>query len=354
MLNEKDFINYFIDKDDVNNIVILSYLNNKYNINIKNVDEKRIGILNYKYKISVGNNEYKLKYKPYRVYKTYILVRDENSFIYYLYNVNNNSYEKLDFAVNVKFYNNFIILKEQVLYIVNNTILDITSIYDILKKCKRVNCNYNKLISSSYFQELCKNNPEYQLMLEEMERERVKKQALKAEKVKRVATEQEQKELNNSKEEIERLTTELESAINKYSNRLEEFDLEKIPAIIKRIKMINKNNKKRIRIHNHILLTQVDDHYEIREEFLSVLSYLDLSLIDFTNVDIRGVNFDNTNVNLDFQKVYLKDISGCSFKNVNFNFIFLDDIKIDNTDFSQSIFHANEPKTIKRRTKTQK
>ena len=40
-------------------------------------------------------------------------------------------------------------------------------------------------------------------------------------------------------------------------------------------------------------------------------------LIDFTNVDIRGVDFRNTNANIDPQTVYNKDISGCNFDGID-------------------------------------
>lgn len=75
----------------------------------------------------------------------------------------------------------------------------------------------------------------------------------------------------------------------------------------------------RISIDPDALFKVVDDHKKIRKEFLkdNYLQYLDLMLIDFTNVDIQGVDFRNTNANIDPQTVYNKDISGCNFDGID-------------------------------------
>ena len=68
------------------------------------------------------------------------------------------------------------------------------------------------------------------------------------------------------------------------------------------------------------LLMEVSDkegrHFIIKEEYKDCLALYDLSNISFDNVDIRGIDFRNTNINslfFNLQKLYKKDISGCNF-----------------------------------------
>lgn len=68
------------------------------------------------------------------------------------------------------------------------------------------------------------------------------------------------------------------------------------------------------------LLMEVSDkegrHFIIKEEYKDCLALYDLSNISFDNVDIRGIDFRNTNINslfFNLQKLYKKDISNCNF-----------------------------------------
>ncbi len=68
------------------------------------------------------------------------------------------------------------------------------------------------------------------------------------------------------------------------------------------------------------LLMEVSDkegkHFIIKDEYKDYLALYDLSNISFDNVDIRGIDFRNTNINslfFNLQKLYKKDISGCNF-----------------------------------------
>ena len=62
---------------------------------------------------------------------------------------------------------------------------------------------------------------------------------------------------------------------------------------------------------------KVDDHLEIPEEYLDKLKDIDLTLIDFTNVKLAGINFEGCNIGtLNPQIIYQKDLSGCNFTGV--------------------------------------
>lgn len=91
-----------------------------------------------------------------------------------------------------------------------------------------------------------------------------------------------------------------------------------------------------IKIEPENLFEIVDDHKVIRKEFLKKhrLQYLDLILIDFTNVDVHGIDFRNTNINLDPQTIYHKDLSECNFDGIDLGISTkFDGVNIKNTSF---------------------
>jgi len=96
-----------------------------------------------------------------------------------------------------------------------------------------------------------------------------------------------------------------------------------------------------IPITQEVFLKSVNDHYEIDEEFIdiSLLRFLNLSLIDFTNVKVRGIDFRHTSARINPQTVYNKDISNCTFDDSNVKFF--DDytgVIMENTNFEQCDF----------------
>ena len=74
-----------------------------------------------------------------------------------------------------------------------------------------------------------------------------------------------------------------------------------------------------IPIEQELFLVQIDDHYEINRDIIdtSLLRFLNLSLIDFTNVKVSGIDFRYSKANIDPQKVWNKDISYSTFDNSN-------------------------------------
>ena len=72
-----------------------------------------------------------------------------------------------------------------------------------------------------------------------------------------------------------------------------------------------------IPITEDILFEKEKDHYVIKSMFIPMLKLLNLSLIDFTNVDIRCIDFRETNATIDLTKIYNKDASFCTFEDGN-------------------------------------
>lgn len=112
------------------------------------------------------------------------------------------------------------------------------------------------------------------------------------------------------------------------------------------------------KIDEETLFMKVDDHYEIKPEFINQLSFLDLRYLDFKNVKVSGIDFSGSNASINPQDVYQKDMSngvydgliftskdfsnvnirGASFKTCNMDFALLDKaISDDTTKFGDSL-----------------
>ena len=61
------------------------------------------------------------------------------------------------------------------------------------------------------------------------------------------------------------------------------------------------------------LLVKEGDHYKLNDKFIPYIRFLNLIGIDFTDVDVRGIDFRYTKAVINPQTVYNKDISGCTF-----------------------------------------
>lgn len=82
-------------------------------------------------------------------------------------------------------------------------------------------------------------------------------------------------------------------------------------------------------------------YYVVREEYKDILEYIDLSSVSFENVDVRGLDFRNTNAIIDPSKVFNKDISNCLFMEENLSSkSFFTDEKGE-LNFDDSIIHDN-------------
>ena len=68
-----------------------------------------------------------------------------------------------------------------------------------------------------------------------------------------------------------------------------------------------------IQIKEKLLFEEKDGHLVIRSMFLPILAFFDLSKIDFDNVDVRYIDFSNTNAVVQIQKVFQKDLSFATF-----------------------------------------
>ena len=72
-----------------------------------------------------------------------------------------------------------------------------------------------------------------------------------------------------------------------------------------------------IPIKENVLFEEVDDHYKIRESFLPILKFLDLSSISFKNVDLRYVDLSDSNGVVNPRTIYNMDASHSKFSDRN-------------------------------------
>lgn len=99
-----------------------------------------------------------------------------------------------------------------------------------------------------------------------------------------------------------------------------------------------------IPITEDLLLVQVDDHLEINRNIIdaSLIRFFNLSLINFNNVKVSGIDFRKSKAKIDPQIVYNKDISNCIFDDFNISpFTNFEGVITDNADFSECSFEVN-------------
>ena len=86
----------------------------------------------------------------------------------------------------------------------------------------------------------------------------------------------------------------------------------------------NKKMGKRVMIDNDLLLVKVDDHIEFNEKYIPYLKYIDLSIVSSENLKVSGIDFSETNIVINPQAVYNKDLSNSTFDNNNLIFASFD------------------------------
>lgn len=301
------------------------------NINDNDIQKRFNGCL-------LKNKNIKLKYKPIYEYQNHIICGDDEN--YYLYNIKENRYYRLGFRDDIVFYAGLIIdkLERTVHYLDsgNDDYIDVTSIFESkLKGAYKI--NYTKLDMLDYFEfkSLIENNSEYQVIIDRKIEEllKQKEEILKKEAVKKATRmlEERKKEKDNNNEELKKALLSLKETI---------ITIEKLQA--KDDSNQNIRNKEKITITGDMLLRTVSDHKVIDENFKKILRTFNLVNINFINVDIREIDFSYTNVDIDPQTVYNKDLSNSKFCGVLFSpFTNFNGVNIKGCDFSECLETLN-------------
>ena len=100
-----------------------------------------------------------------------------------------------------------------------------------------------------------------------------------------------------------------------------------------------------IPISREELFVTIDDHYEINRNFVEYLRFLNLSMIDFDNVKVSGLDFRHSGARINPQLVYKKDLSNGIFDAGNIKFYDdLNGVNIEGADFSECEVDPKEKK----------
>lgn len=139
--------------------------------------------------------------------------------------------------------------------------------------------------------------------------------------------EEEKRKLEDRKTEEERLKLrelELMSELDKVRGRLKEINSE--PMSI---------TSSKIRIEIDSLLSKVGDHIEFNKSYLPYLRYIDLTLVNSEKLKVDGIDFRGTNIDLNPQLVYKKNLSKSMFDDCNFTFKSFEGCDLAGADLSR-------------------
>lgn len=76
----------------------------------------------------------------------------------------------------------------------------------------------------------------------------------------------------------------------------------------------------RIDVPEEILLINSNDYREFNKDFIPYLKHINLAMLSSTNLKVSGLDFRGTNISINPQKVYNKDLSNASFDDDNISF----------------------------------
>lgn len=121
---------------------------------------------------------------------------------------------------------------------------------------------------------------------------------------------------NKNEEEIKKLKEELLGKIVEIEKTLEKLN----GLMLNNNQLLTYSNITPTRIKGiteEILFERVDDHYEFNKDFIPHLKYINLSLLRTKNLKVSGIDFRGTNIRINPQEVYNKDLSNSKFDDDN-------------------------------------
>ena len=110
------------------------------------------------------------------------------------------------------------------------------------------------------------------------------------------------------KEVKEEHNEEVKEEKNSKKEAIKEF-LERIKELLDNHGIKEEDMYGSVVVDESVLITTVEDHREIRPEFLPFIKFIDLSKISCKNLKVSGLDLRNTNIKLNPNQVYNKDLS---------------------------------------------
>ena len=148
--------------------------------------------------------------------------------------------------------------------------------------------------------------------------------------------------LDEKQEELERQRLVAKQKQEDIQNIQQELvnNLKRIRELIAKLKEagIESNmNEVRIRIPIDELFIKVDDHIEINPLYLDYINFINFSYIPATNLKVSHIDWSGTNISIDPQTVYNRDLSYAKFKDDNIILKSFAGCNLTGTDISEEL-----------------
>ena len=278
------------------------------------------------YSYNNGQKTIHTRHRPVMLYGEDQALLLSNQKEYYIFNSKNNTCDKLGYLTTVHFNNTFVEVNGKVYYPYKSKFLDITDYYmEHLKKSHTITLHED--VGDIQTKEEYEKEHKADLALLQLQAdikneisEREKAEAQKRMQEQRRKEEAEKKALLEKQAE-ERRTREAMAEREREEKRVNELRdtyLGALAEALDNLEALHVPFPKRPAPND--LLEWQKDHYEINPDYVDFLRVFDLSKIDFNNVKVSGgINFKGSNVTIDPQQVYNKNMSGSDFTGIYFS-----------------------------------
>lgn len=320
-------------------------LYNSYGFELTTLEETpRVKKVNSKkkffhYVYEVDGRKFLLDYKPIADYGDIIIC--EYADYYYIFEKPTLTTRPLGKTSSITLESNYIIIDDKKYFISSLDFIDISDLTFTRRIDKK--SSHTRILTFDEFKDKFKNSADLTTFNKEIAE---LKAAIEKEKQENLL-----KEAHQKREEEERLISEKKENLRNSLNNLSEILAECSKYIEELQLLVNSGDYKKITIPEELLLIQVGDHLEINPIFLTqgLLKFIDFSTISFKNVKVSGIDFSYTNVSINPQEVYKKDMSNGKYRGIDFNFCSFEGVNTLNADFTEAILDfSTNTETINR------
>lgn len=276
----------------------------------------------FKYQLKDGLS---VKYMPLYDLGSFILCVDKSGC--YLFNKSDEKYLKLSDTAPEKvfFSGNMLCIDNKNFIIVGEKIIDIGPI-SITNIDVKLGVSCSNVLSYEEFKNEVEKNPHFiEGLLEKKQVAEVKEDI--ASSLKR--TEQESNKLYLVNQAIQKTMAQLNTLLNLKQSLINSTD---------------STTFERYSIDRNMLLLEKEGHWVINPDLYGLLKFFDLSVIDFTNVAVNGVDFSYSNAKIDPQTIYNKDMSGGNFSGMQFIGVDFHDVNICGANFTDCVIDFTDIK----------
>ena len=114
-------------------------------------------------------------------------------------------------------------------------------------------------------------------------------------------------------------------------------NLKRIKELISFLQVNDIPNNLKISIPEDELIISVDDHLEINPFYIDYIDFINFNYIPTTNLKVSHIDWRGTNITIDPQTVYKKDLSYAKFNDNNITFKSFSGCNLTGTDISEEL-----------------